>query len=617
MSDLDSVGSLKAPEKSPTYAFLRQFLAKDGQLTNLTSMKGGAEAKWFVPDSQQEEFFRLYVQDLQVGYVFYFVQQARDVYPLFFDLDSNKDQKTTDDPVEGFHRCFVHVANVLCKCGLNMRSVLADTHVSRRQGNLHIVYQMLDVNTSQHNEVRRRVLTLLKEDDPEVKWDKIVDPVRSLRMLGSVKFRHRATQAGPRGAMIEEGSYAPCEAPSPDSATFDFLDVPIDVDLLLASSLWRPAGTRCHPTIPDEDEVAITAVVRERKSQHSTTAKSDVAKLCDLVNWPARASDYNGWMTVLTILKEEGHAQGNPDMYKKLAIDVSQRAGTFVPGDERKWDAVPCGTSGARLTLGTLRHWAQDDNRDGYEEWKRALTEDRAVNLLWNKQDIGLARIAESQLLDTIKLTGRKQHDFIVFDREATLWRDAGISTVKRRINVVLDQELLLLRGRFADELANAPAGDGKEAKEAREKCQKRLDQVDERLTYVNKNACLGAIAALCLESFTAEDGFLSKLDGIPHLLGVTNGVVDLRTGQLRDRLPEDMVYNVVNTTYDPEADCSWWNEQVSRMMADNDEHTRFLQTLLGYGVTGEVKEHIFAFFIGAGRLASRLTLCAPPEMSS
>ena len=36
--------------------------------------------------------------------------------------------------------------------------------------------------------------------------------------------------------------------------------------------------------------------------------------------------------------------------------------------------------------------------------------------------------------------------------------------------------------------------------------------------------------------------------------------------------------------------------------MADNDEHICFLQALLGYGVTGEVKEHIFAFFIGTNR---------------
>ena len=591
------------PEQSPTYAFLRQFLAKDGLPPNLTSFKGGAAAKWFVPCSHQEEFFRLYEQDRKANYCFYFVQQARDVHPLFFDLDSNKDPQTTEQPEYGFLQCYKHVANVLCgQCGLAPEFVLERAHVSRRQGNLHIVYNGLDVTYSQHNELRRRLLHLLKEDDADTKWDEIVDSPRSLRMLGSLKFRQRASPGKPRGAMIAEGFYAPCEKPSHTSNSFDLLDTPIDVEELLATSLWRPAGIPCHPSIPDEDEVAITAVIRQRTRQDPSTAQGDVAKLCDLVNWPARASDYNGWMTVLTILKEEGHAQGDPDMYRELAMDVSQKAGTFVPGDERKWDSVPCGTSGARLTLGTLRHWARADNRDAYETWKRGLSEDRAVNLQWSKQDIGLARIAESQLVDTIKLTGRKQHDFIIFDKDATVWRDAGISTVKRRINEVLDQELQLLRGKFADELANAPDGDDKEAKQLRDMCQKRLDQVEERLTYVNKNAGLGAIAALCLESFTAEDGFLPKLDGIPHLLGVKNGVVDLRTGQLRDRRPEDMVYNVVNTTYDPEADCSWWNEQVSRMMADNEEHTRFLQTLLGYGVTGEVKEHIFAFFIGSGR---------------
>ena len=86
------------PEQSPTYAFLRQFLAKDGQLSNLTSFKGGAAAKWFVPYSHQEEFFRLYEQDRKANYCFYFVQQARDVHPLFFDLDCNKDPQTTEHP---------------------------------------------------------------------------------------------------------------------------------------------------------------------------------------------------------------------------------------------------------------------------------------------------------------------------------------------------------------------------------------------------------------------------------------------------------------------------------------------------------------------------------------
>lgn len=62
--------------------------------------------------------------------------------------------------------------------------VLDRAHVSRRQGNLHIVYKGVDVTYSQHKEVRRRVLEPLKEEDPDTKWDEIVDSVRSLRMLG-------------------------------------------------------------------------------------------------------------------------------------------------------------------------------------------------------------------------------------------------------------------------------------------------------------------------------------------------------------------------------------------------------------------------------------------------
>ena len=82
---------------------------------------------------------------------------------------------------------------------------------------------------------------------------------------------------------------------------------------------------------------------------------------------------------------------------------------------------MPYGSTEGRLTLGTLRFWAKADNPGGYETRKLSLPDDRAVNLLWNKQDIGLARIAESQLLETIKLTGRKEHDFIIFDEVATL----------------------------------------------------------------------------------------------------------------------------------------------------------------------------------------------------
>jgi putative DNA primase/helicase len=91
-------------------------------------------------------------------------------------------------------------------------------------------------------------------------------------------------------------------------------------------------------------------------------------------------------------------------------------------------------------------------------------------------------------------------------------------------------------------------------------------------------------------------------LDSIPHLLGVLNGVVDLRTGAVRPREPEDCIFTVLNMVYDPEAPVACIDEIVSSIMADDEAKMRFLQKLLGYGITGEVSEEIFAVFTGSGR---------------
>ena len=44
--------------------------------------------------------------------------------------------------------------------------------------------------------------------------------------------------------------------------------------------------------------------------------------------------------------------------------------------------------------------------------------------------------------------------------------------------------------------------------------------------------------------------------DGNPYLLGVRNGVVDLRTGEFRDYRPEDLITYQIDVTHDPAARC-------------------------------------------------------------
>ena len=82
------------------------------------------------------------------------------------------------------------------------------------------------------------------------------------------------------------------------------------------------------------------------------------------------------------------------------------------------------------------------------------------------------------------------------------------------------------------------------------------------------------------------------------------SGVVDLHTGELRARLPEDMLYTIVNVDYDPMASDDLIREVVFSAMADDQEMADYIKKLLGYGCTGEVSEEIFSVWTGSGRNA-------------
>ena len=76
--------------------------------------------------------------------------------------------------------------------------------------------------------------------------------------------------------------------------------------------------------------------------------------------------------------------------------------------------------------------------------------------------------------------------------------------------------------------------------------------------------------------------------DRDPWLLGVENGVIDLRTGELRRGKPADYIRTVARTSflglYYP---APTWERALSEIFSDNPEVTPYIQKLLGYGITG------------------------------
>ncbi|MEX2245802.1 MAG: phage/plasmid primase, P4 family [Dehalococcoidia bacterium] len=86
-----------------------------------------------------------------------------------------------------------------------------------------------------------------------------------------------------------------------------------------------------------------------------------------------------------------------------------------------------------------------------------------------------------------------------------------------------------------------------------------------------------------------------------PWLLGVGNGVVDLRTGQLRPGRHDDHVTFHVSVGYDPNARCPRWLRFLDEVFRSDTEVIDFIQRAVGYSLTGITTEQCMFLCYGRG----------------
>ncbi|WP_174979743.1 phage/plasmid primase, P4 family [Pandoraea communis] len=102
------------------------------------------------------------------------------------------------------------------------------------------------------------------------------------------------------------------------------------------------------------------------------------------------------------------------------------------------------------------------------------------------------------------------------------------------------------------------------------------------------------------MRAFPELDAKASDFDQDPYLLGVPNGVVDLRTKEFRAGQPTDMISCTINATFDRNARCPQFGAFLQSVAPDRDLR-RFLRTALGYSMTGSIKEQKAFFMLGRG----------------
>jgi putative DNA primase/helicase len=93
-----------------------------------------------------------------------------------------------------------------------------------------------------------------------------------------------------------------------------------------------------------------------------------------------------------------------------------------------------------------------------------------------------------------------------------------------------------------------------------------------------------------------------TRLNADPWLLGLDNGVLDLKSGKFRFAVPGDFITQFSPLAYDPEAECPLFQKFVAEIMDDDSEMIDYMQKAAGYTLTGSVKEHCLMFLYGEGR---------------
>jgi P4 family phage/plasmid primase-like protien len=113
------------------------------------------------------------------------------------------------------------------------------------------------------------------------------------------------------------------------------------------------------------------------------------------------------------------------------------------------------------------------------------------------------------------------------------------------------------------------------------------------------------AATAAAVERFAQSDEAFAVTSSIwdsdPFLLGTPGGTVDLRTGEMREPIPEDHITKLTSVAPAAAPKCPGWLAFLHQVTNGDTGLIRFLRQWCGYCLTGDTREHALLFAHGPG----------------
>ena len=95
--------------------------------------------------------------------------------------------------------------------------------------------------------------------------------------------------------------------------------------------------------------------------------------------------------------------------------------------------------------------------------------------------------------------------------------------------------------------------------------------------------------------------GTSDEWDADPWVINTIGGVVDLRTGRMREHKRADRMTKICTTTLQPGSSCPYWLTFLADVTGGDQAQIAYLQKVFGYCLTGSTQEHALFFLYGTG----------------
>lgn len=282
------------------------------------------------------------------------------------------------------------------------------------------------------------------------------------------------------------------------------------------------------------------------------------------------ADDYDQWVQVGMALKTAG------DDFLQLWVDWSRNSPKFVEGEcERKWATFRL--HGRVLTARSVVHWAE---QFGYKSPNRhePLT------------DLGFAKVLANTSLGRVLHSGR--WDWLAWDGARWSMMDAEkmvmriqMQSLECRFNAAVESFTKHLK-------SDREATDWESKRRVKGKTMALIRKHEDgnRMREVRK-------LASALPELTVD---YNEFDVHPLLFNCRNGTLNLLTGEFCTHDPEDMLTQLCDVEYSPEAVCPLWEKFLCEVLPDVDVRA-FLHKFLGSCLTGDVSSQIMPIMWGSG----------------